>query len=143
MTRAPKRITNDEVQRPSVNCERSRSGRPGRRRSAEACAAQLEAVLENVDEGVVLCDADGGVLGMNRRAMEMLEYVSRDEAWHSMAEFADRFELCTPEGAPIPPAQGPLHQTVRGEPFREFRVRICNKRTGTERNVRCRGAGQR
>ena len=105
--------------------------------------APLEAVLESVEEGLVICDTAGNALRMNRRALDIHEYASVGQAWRSLLEFEDTFALYDPEGNPISPADGPLRRAVRGEMFSELKVRIHNKRTGKEWSGRYSGMSVR
>jgi PAS domain S-box-containing protein len=131
----------DDVRRPRRNGERLHPGKPQPRpvRQIDAYVAQLEAVLESVDEGLLICDTAGRVPRMNRRAAEMLGYASVAEAGRALPEFADAFELYDPQGHPIPVEDGPLSRAVRGETFREWKVCLHNKRTGREWLGRCGG----
>ncbi len=142
MVERAKLKTDDDVRRPSRNRERLYSEEPNQGRpvdQSDRYPAQLEAVMESVEEGVVICDAAGRVVRMNRRALEIHEYTSIEGAWRSPSEFADTFELQTVEGHSIPQADWPLSRAVRGETFRDCEVRLYNKRTGREWIGRCGG----
>jgi hypothetical protein len=122
----------ESVRRP---CEGLPSGRPRRRRPAgqsDVGLDPLEAVLESVEEGLVICDTTGNVLRMDRRALDIHQYASVGQAWRSLPESENTFALYDPEGNPISQADGPLRWAVRGEMFREWEVRTPNKRTGRE-----------
>jgi PAS domain S-box-containing protein len=106
---------------------------------AEVYAAQLEAIIESVDEGLIICDAVGRMVRMNRQALKMLGCAGVEQAWRSMSDFGDLLELRTPEGVPIPSSDGPLSRAARGETFREVAIRSHNKRTGVDQTLRFSG----
>ena len=142
MAKNQKSRTNEDVRRRRRTCKRLDPKEPQRRQPAgqtDLCLAQLEAVFESLEEGLVICDAAGDVLRMNRRALDIHEYASVGQAWRSLPEFADTFALYDPEGHPISPAEGPLSRAVRGETFRAWKVRIHNRRTGKEWSGGCSG----
>jgi hypothetical protein len=59
----------------------------------------------------------------------------RQEERLHLPESADAWELYDLEGNPIPVQNGPLSHVVQGGTFREWKVRIHNKRTGRERRL--------
>jgi PAS domain S-box-containing protein len=131
----------DKVRQPRRKSERLHAGKsqPSPARRMGECVAQFEAALESVDEGLLICDAAGRVQWMNRRAAEWVGYASGAKAGRAPQEFADVFELYDPQGHPIPVEDEPLNRAVRGETFRELKVRLRNKRTGREWIGRCGG----
>jgi PAS domain S-box-containing protein len=134
-------ISNDMRRSPRkhepVRPRKSKRHRPADQ--SDGYPAQLEAVIESVEEGLVVCDATGRVRRMNRRALEIHGYTSIEEAWRSLPEFADAFALHDSQGDSIPVEDWPLSRAVRGEVFRDEEVCVRNKRTGTEWLGRCDG----
>ncbi len=95
-------------------------------RSGELAAAhaEMKAVVEHLDEGVVVADLEGHLLQWNRAALEMHGFASLDEARRRLPEFADIFELSTLDGAVLPLEQWPLARILRGETLRDWQIRI-------------------
>lgn len=142
MVETGKQSTSGGSLRSPPNEEQRGPGSPNQTRSAdsaEICAAQLEAVIESVGEAVVVCDADGRPVRMNRRARELFDCDSIEHAWRSVSEIADVFELHTLEGSPIALEDRPLSRAIRGETFRDVEVHAHSRRTGNEWVFRCSG----
>ena len=108
-------------------------------RMAEAYLAELEAMVEGITEGLLVCDVTGDVLRMNRRAREIHGYPSAEEAQRTYGDYTSTFELADLEGHPIPMEQCPLARMMRGETFRKMEVRIREKHTGREWTGYCAG----
>ena len=94
--------------------------------------AQLDAIVESIDEGLIIADAEGNVLRMNRQALEIHEYASVEEVRRALPDFADTFEIRDLLGNPIPVEDWPLGRAVRGESFSDWQLRVLDKRTGRE-----------
>jgi len=108
-------------------------------RMAEAYLAELEAMVEGITEGLLVCDVTGNVLRMNRRAREIHGYPSAEEARRTYGDYTNTFELVDLEGHPIPLEQCPLARAARGETFRKAEVRIRDRHTGREWTGFCTG----
>jgi len=97
----------------------------GRRSATRELADQVtfvEAVLENLDSGVVACDAQGRVTQFNRVSREMhgvpLQAVLPQE-------WAESYGLCRPDGiTPLPLRENPLFRALSGETVRDDEVVI-------------------
>jgi two-component system cell cycle sensor histidine kinase/response regulator CckA len=73
----------------------------------------LRAVLENVADGIVACDAAGDITLLNRAARELAG--PADEPC-PLGEWARRFAAYRPDGtSPLPAAEQPLARALRGE----------------------------
>jgi PAS domain S-box-containing protein len=91
-----------------------------RRRADEALRkseAQLQAIIENLDEGVVVSDLKGALLESNHAAQELYGHAN-------LNEFADAFELSGTDGAVLASGEWPLARILRGEKLRGLEVRI-------------------
>ncbi len=108
-------------------------------RMAKAHLAELEAIFEGINEGLLVCDVTGNILRMNRRAREIHGYPSAEEARRTYGDFTNTFDLYDLEGHPIPVEQCPLGRTIRGEMFSETEVCIRDKRTGRKWTGCCTG----
>jgi len=96
-----------------------------------ALLIQLETVLENIVEGVIIADASGFVLAMNKEALALHGYGSVEKIRRPLDEYQDSFELFDLEGQPVPLAAWPLNRTLRGERFADYELRVRNKETGS------------
>ena len=86
--------------------------------------AQLQAVLENLSEGVVASGLDGQILRFNRTAVEMHGFTSTEEYLRRLPEFTDTFDLATPDGTPLAVDQWPLARVLRGETLRDLDISL-------------------
>ena len=104
-----------------------------RKRADEALRkneAQLQTIIENVDEGVVVSDLDGGLLHSNRAAQELHGNAGLGEFRRHVSGLADTFELVQMDGTVLPSAQWPLARILRGEKLRG--LELCIRRTDTD-----------
>ena len=98
------------------------------RRRAEAELRELQerfaVVVENMREGLVIATPDTSLLHWNPAALRLLGFTDLDEGRRRQREFAEIFELATPDGTSIPPEQWPLARVRRGEQFVDYEVRV-------------------
>lgn len=95
--------------------------------------ARLQAVFENLAEGVVVADLDGRILQLNRAAIEMLGYTRSEEYLRRLPEFADTLELSRLDGAVLPLDQWPLARVLRGETLHDLEIATRHLRDGWRR----------
>ena len=95
--------------------------------------AQLQTVVENLDEGVVVSDLTGQVLHFNRAALEIHGFSSLDEIRRHLLAFADIFELSSMDGTVSPLDQWPLARILRGEKLHNLEVLIRHKSSGWQK----------
>ncbi|MEO6710929.1 MAG: PAS domain S-box protein, partial [Planctomycetota bacterium] len=81
--------------------------------------AQLQTIVDNINEAVVVFDLDGKLLQFNPVALHLLGYHNPQEDRRYLAEFADTFELSGTDGTPWPVNQWPLARILRGEKLRD------------------------
>lgn len=96
----------------------------------EQLLAQLRAVIDSMDEGLLITDNAGNLLEMNPKARKIHEYATNEQVAQHIKTFNDKFEFLTLEGQPLPQDQWPLPRVLRGEAFSEFEVRVHRKDTG-------------
>jgi PAS domain S-box-containing protein len=95
----------------------------------------LWAVLENLSEGVVACDADGTLSFFNRATREfhgIPEEAISPDAW------AERYSLYRADGTPMPPEDIPLLRALHGENVHDT-VMVIAPRDRDSRTVICSG----
>jgi len=96
----------------------------------ERTLLKLEAVLENICEGVVISDLGGYIQTMNREALVLHEIENIEEVRQHFSEFQKTFELFDLEERPLSHKEWPLARVLRGERFADNEVRVRNKVTG-------------
>ena len=91
-------------------------------------AARNMAILSQLEEGVIVTDADGAIGFVNEAAQRI----------HGVAElgvkpdsYTETYHLLTLDGEPYPPDQLPLARAVRGETVREA-AWVVRRRDGTD-----------
>lgn len=97
----------------------------------EQSLAQLEAIVQSIDQGLIVADTTGNILDMNPVALRLHEYTSVEEVRQQLQDFADIFELSTLDGDPIPLEAWPLARALAGDIFSDLELRVHRKDTGT------------
>lgn len=90
-------------------------------------ARRLQAVLENLSEGVIVADLTGKILQWNRAGQRMHGCQSDDETlgrFDRFERFEALFELTTLDGTPVARNDWPLHRVLRGETVRDWPLRL-------------------
>jgi two-component system, OmpR family, phosphate regulon sensor histidine kinase PhoR len=82
---------------------------------------KLNAVINSIAEGVVLCNREGRLVLANQSAMELLS-VERIPAEQSLSEMPDFYAMRDLEGETLPVEQLPLARALSGEVFHEYRL---------------------
>ncbi|MBL8796325.1 MAG: PAS domain S-box protein [Planctomycetia bacterium] len=85
---------------------------------------RLLVVIENMNEGAVICDLAGQMLHWNRAAVEMHGFTSSEEWRRGLPEFFDLFELSTIDGQVLTFEAWPMARLLRGERFRDYELRV-------------------
>ena len=102
--------------------------------TAERHRAHLNALLENLSEGVMVEDGDGQLLIFNRAARTILQPVSQAP---SAAEI-NALAVLDLSGRALPADQYPLARAARGDPFADYEVTYALS-NGERRRVSCTG----
>jgi PAS domain S-box-containing protein len=82
-------------------------------------SAQLNALLENLGEGVAICDGRGHVMMMNDAARTILGFGDGDLRSLDAFQSLEAHDL---EGHPLPHEQRPLMRALKGEKFTDYEV---------------------
>ena len=93
--------------------------------------AQLNTLLENLEEGVVIADSSGRILMVNAAARGILGF--RDEDLGTIAAL-NAVEVHDLEGRPLAHAERPIMRALRGEHFVDQEV-LCIRPSGERRRV--------
>ncbi|HEY3308973.1 MAG TPA: PAS domain S-box protein [Desulfuromonadaceae bacterium] len=91
---------------------------------------QLEAVLENINEGVVIADLQGKIMTMNREALAMHGYESIKQARGHLTNFMEDFYLRDLEGQTLPIEEWPLALALKGKRFNDYEIQLCHRNNG-------------
>jgi len=102
--------------------------------------ARLQAILENVSEGVIAADLDANLVHWNPAAIRMHGFATLEECRRRLPEFADIFELATLDGTVLPVDEWPLSRILRGETLRDLEIRIRRRHGDWERVFRYGGS---
>lgn len=92
------------------------------RAELEASRGRLQAVLNSLDEGVVLFDPRGHVLDANPAALNIMRYEASEQMCRPVHEFADTFELRSLDGSPLTVDEWPIPRVLRGDMFSEWEL---------------------
>jgi PAS domain S-box-containing protein len=86
---------------------------------------QLQAVVENMTEGLILASPDGTINEWNPAALALHGLDRAQVQRLSMSEAAASFEVCTLDGERLPLRRWPVARLLAGEPLQlaEFRLR--------------------
>ena len=97
---------------------------------------QLEAILSNIDIGVVVVDMKGRALHTNDALVRILGFKDKSELPLHASIFEDLFQfLSYPERNEIPLDKWPLRKLFRGETVNKERCIIYHRTTGRQRIV--------
>ncbi len=94
--------------------------------------AQLEAVFQSMQDGVMVFDGEGDVIFVNDAEAHILGFESPEDMRRNFRWFAENFELCTDAGSPVPPDEWPVSRILRGETVDEIEYRARRADTGAE-----------
>jgi PAS domain S-box-containing protein len=89
--------------------------------------AQLQTIVENLDEGVAVMDLSGNILHLNRAAMEMHDFTSMEDCLQHFQRFSETFELRDMQDAPLPMDQWPPARILAGEKLRDQEVNMYRR----------------
>jgi hypothetical protein len=123
--------TRDKVvkeQEPAEKTEKEQNIPEGR---CEDRLQNLEAILHDMDDGVMVVDRAGKVECMNRAAMDMFGLRTPDEGTHYFKD-TSRYEILDMADRPVPQESWPLARVMRGEAFRDQEVTLKDRATGRE-----------
>jgi PAS domain S-box-containing protein len=93
--------------------------------------AQLNTIVENLEEGIVVSDLHGNLLHWNPSALKLHGYAGEIQDRRRFPDLVDTFELSTLDGVVLPVEQWPLARILRGETLQNLELRV--HRIGTDR----------
>jgi PAS domain S-box-containing protein len=96
----------------------------------EVSLGQLEAVINNMTEGLIIADAQGNILMFNPAALAWHGYDSVEQVQQHLDEFHHIFETQDLQGNFIPVEEWPIAKALRGETFSNWEIQIRRLDTG-------------
>ena len=97
---------------------------------SERHLAKLNAVLNQMTEGLVLFDPEGNLLDMNPAALAIHGFDSTVDLRRHLDDLPTIFKLHNLDGEVLPVDQWPIGLALRGETFRSFEVQVRRLDTG-------------
>jgi PAS domain S-box-containing protein len=91
---------------------------------------QLEAIMDAVASGVVVCSPDGRVISMNSAALVMHGMASADEIIQRDGYFGSVLETWLPDGTPVPADGWPAMRAVQGETIEDMELVVRRRDSG-------------
>jgi PAS domain S-box-containing protein len=88
---------------------------------------QLQAVFDNMTEGVLVLDSNGRIILRNESAIRLLSITEESKKYE---EVLDQFEAFLPSGDHLSPHQWPTAMALRGEFVQNFEILYRHKATG-------------
>ncbi len=85
---------------------------------------RLQAVTDNLTEGLVISDTEGNILHWNRAGLEMFGFEKLEDVLVKFTTFQPAFELSARDGSLLSPEEWPLNRVLRGEKLKEYEVNI-------------------
>jgi len=113
--------------------------RKAEERALRESRAELEVVIDALDEGLIIYSADGRILRMNRAAMRITGVDFDAAQGISVAERRAMVSFETLGGQPIPYEDWPAQRVLRGETVRALECVLVNGAQGIRRTLSCSG----
>jgi PAS domain S-box-containing protein len=97
-------------------------------------AARLEAIVDNLHEGMVISDPTGKIIHINAAALEMLGFSGLEE--YENAGERSSTEILTLDGEVLPTSEWPMSRIMTEERLAETELRVRHLSNGAERILR-------
>jgi PAS domain S-box-containing protein len=88
---------------------------------------RLQAIIENLNEGLAISDLSGQLTYFNQPGLEMHGFSSLEEALLKLPQFHEMFELSSLDGSVLKFEEWPLARVIAGEVLADYEV--CLRRT--------------
>jgi PAS domain S-box-containing protein len=96
----------------------------------ETSVGQLEAILNNMTEGLVIADPQGNMLTFNPAALALHEYDNVEQVRQHLQELPDTFEVHDLQGNFVSVEQWPIARALNGETFSNYEIQVRRRDTG-------------
>ncbi|MCU0566573.1 MAG: ATP-binding protein [Oculatellaceae cyanobacterium Prado106] len=97
----------------------------------ETSLGQLEAVINNLTEGLIIADRQGQILTFNPVALAQHGYDSLDQVQQHLHEVSETIEVHDLQGNFVPLEQWPISRALRGETFLDCEIQVHRRDRGT------------
>lgn len=110
-------------------------------------AAELNAIIESMADGVYVCDASGRIVRVNASGAALLG-LTLEEAAQILIEQSEAGVYRRLDGSPLPADEAPLAQALRGVTRTDYLLMIRRSESGEDRQVQvsaapiCNSAGE-
>lgn len=98
----------------------------------ERLLAQLRAVVDNLDTGLIITDEKGRVVEMNPSARQLCGYTRKVQVRRHSVDALDRWDLLTLDGRVLDAGEWPRQRTLKGESFRNWELLLRPKDGGRD-----------
>jgi len=85
---------------------------------------QLQVVMENMSEGLVVCDFSGKLVYRNPAAIKMHDFRGLEQVELNIRNFGQIYELATLDGEILPFEKWPLNRILQGEHLHDVELRV-------------------
>ena len=85
---------------------------------------QLQVVMENMSEGLVVCDFSGKLVYRNPAAIKMHDFRGLEQVELNIRNFRQIYELATLDGEILPFEKWPLNRILQGEHLQDVELRV-------------------
>jgi signal transduction histidine kinase len=85
---------------------------------------RFEAVVNSLDEGIIILDTISGLFSCNPCALRILGFDQHADLPLKLTKLSSMFHVSTLDGSPLSPQERPLARALRGESTRSIDVRI-------------------
>ncbi|MCL5264366.1 MAG: PAS domain S-box protein, partial [Chloroflexi bacterium] len=103
---------------------------------AQGRAAELQGVLDNMVDGVFVCNVEGRVTLANESAVQMLGLAGLEEVKRALADLSALVRMRHPDGRPFASEELPLARALAGEIVVAEEAIVYNRRTQQDIYVR-------
>jgi diguanylate cyclase (GGDEF)-like protein/PAS domain S-box-containing protein len=98
--------------------------------SADQTRAKLEAVFQSITDGIAVFDMDRNVVMLNQALVRMSGFQSPEAMPPNLDYFTGRFEVCTPDGTPLPLEEWPATRVLQGNTISELELIARSREDG-------------
>ncbi len=85
-------------------------------------AAELDAIIDGISDGLIIYAPNTDILRMNRAAERLMEITAEEYRALPLAERVRRMRMSTPDGRPLAPEETPAMRALRGETISGLRL---------------------
>ncbi|HEX2974125.1 MAG TPA: ATP-binding protein, partial [Tepidisphaeraceae bacterium] len=98
--------------------------------TAELQLSQLEAVINSIDQGLIIGDARRAIVSMNPAALDIYGFANIEQVRRHSENLAETFELSDAKGQLLPKERWPSSRAMAGERFSDYEVQVRRRDTG-------------